>query len=72
VFYAPNTPLLPLHDPPATGLGRDVPRGHPSPRSSPLRAFAARLTRARPAPTGLAQCRCEGLTPDGDQLAVPP
>jgi hypothetical protein len=72
VFYPPTTPLLPLHDPPVTEPGYDIPPALVSPRRSPLRALAARLARARPATAGAAQCRSEGLTPDGDQLPVPP
>ena len=72
MFYPPTTPLLPLHDPPVTGPGHDIPPALASPRRSPLRALAARLTRTGPAPAGLARCQSAGLTPDGDQLPVPP
>ena len=65
MFYPPTTPLLPLHDPPVNGPGHDVPPAA-SPRRSPLRSLAARMTRTRVQPQPAA------LTPDGDQISVPP
>ena len=49
MFYAPNTPLLPLHEPPITRPGYEIPPAlAASPRPTRLRALAARLTLTRP------------------------
>ena len=74
MFYPPTTPFLPLHDPPGNGPGYDVPPARAaSPRRSPLRALAARMTRTRPsAPASRAHSQPAGLTPEGDQLSIPP
>ena len=49
MFYAPNTPLLPLHEPPIARPGYEIPPAlATAPRQSRLRALAARLTLTRP------------------------